>query len=550
MSRNAEMGRRVLVLGLDGGSWQVLDRFMEAGRMPNLARLARSGYRGVLESTVPPITPVAWASFATGMNPGRHGVFSFLASQLEPGGYVPPPTRRDVLQAPTLWRRLSDAGLRTTVLSVPLTYPPEPVNGFLVSGMFTPGLESRCTYPAGLKKELVALDSMPKFQLDFTGERLKGRAEERLGEALANGALKYFADVTDVTERLRRASLHLMEKPWDLFVAVFIGPDRIQHVLWDEVVAAPAESEIGRRIFDYYGRLDEVIGELVAAAGDDAVTIMMSDHGFGPCAGQYSLGRWLVDEGFAASGRSHVYRAARWFLDRTGLKAAAGRAIKGKNLDRIARNNSAHTSWKRTRAYFPSGTYGLRVNLRGREREGIVKPGAEFEELRRELRDRVLEIEDPATGKPVISAAWLTEEVYEGPHSGWAPDVLLGPNPELGYHLVHGNVQNAERVREDRKTKGSHRPDGILLVSGHGVVACADAPRAGIADLAPTVLWLLGLEVPDEMDGRAIAGAFTGTPASRDLATRAAETDDAPRERSEDEEELVRAHLRDLGYLD
>ncbi len=545
--------RKILIIGLDGGTWSVLDRFVGLGAMPRLEGLLNEGYRATLLSTIPPITPVAWSSFATGMGPGRHGVFGFLAPQREPGSYSPPPVRRDAVRAPSLWRLLSDLGLSTTVLSVPLTYPPEPVNGFMVTGMFTPESATNSTHPPSLRDELSSLGVMPKFQLDFTRRREAGKAGEHLERALASDASSYFADLEDMTERLVGASLRLMEKPWDLFVTVFVGTDRLQHVLWDDVVSSDSGATLGRRIADFYSSIDAAVGRLVDAAGPGAVVILMSDHGFGRCAGHYSMGRWLIDEGYARHLPRRAYGALRAALDATGLKTLAARTMGKGRVERAVRASFIPLDWSRTLAYFQPGTYGIRVNLKGREREGIVEPGEEYETLRNEIRERVLKIEDPVGGGLIVSRAWFSDEIYDGPHTAWAPDIVLEPNPELGYHLVLGDLASARRVTIAPKTRGSHRREGIFLVAGPGVRAGDAASPAGIADVAPSVLWLLGQSVPKDMDGRVLLDAFDGAPAPRGAGSgdpTGPESGDPPRGGSFEDDEEIRERLRGLGYVD
>jgi len=552
-------GDRVLIIGLDGGSWSVLDRYIELGHMPRLAELCAHGHRSDLISTNPPITPVAWSSFATGMNPGKHGVFGFLSPQAEPDSYLPPPVRRDSLRAPTLWRLVSDAGLRATVLSVPLTYPPEPVSGHLVSGMFTPDSATDSTYPRSLAGELAAAGMMPQFRL---GARLGAATSEEAAasaEAMDEQAVAFFDALDDMTERLRRAALRLESEPWDLFVAVFMATDRLQHVLWDEVVGCDPDSPLGRRLGEVYAGVDAAVGDLVDAAGPDAVTIVMSDHGFGRCAGNFSMSRWLVDEGFASYQPRRAYGTARRLAGAAGLRRLARRAMGRSSLGKTVRRSSLPLKWSETRAYLQPGTYGgVRVNLRGRESEGIVEPGQEYDDLRAELRERLTAIRDPETGGPIVSAVRFAEEVHEGPEVRWAPDVIVEPNPELGYHIAPGDPAKSELVWRDPKTRGGHRPEGIFLLSGRGVVRSDETATARIEDIAPTALWLLGLPVPGDMDGGELAGLFDGAPVVREISRgsdgegpRADASDNGEsEEQSEEDREEILSRLKDLGYVD
>lgn len=554
MSTDTPRERRVLVIGLDGGSWPVLDRFMRSGHMPTLERLVASGRRATLTSTIPPLTPVAWASFATGTNPGRHGVFGFLSPRDDPGSYSPPPVTSAAVRRPTLWRLVSEAGMKTAVLSVPLTYPPQPVNGRLVTGMFTPGPGARCTHPPSLKDDLIAHDCMPKFQLDFTLRRERGRGDAVLKRSLSGGAESYFSDLEDLTERLLRAARYLIDGPWDLFVTVLIGTDRLQHVLWDEIEAFDSnpDSPLSRRIAHFYSSVDDAISELVAAAGPGANVIVMSDHGFGPCAGRFALGRWLVEAGYAVHRPRRAYRAARGALDALGVKHVARRLVGRGAASRIVRGEFVPLDWSGSRAYFVPGSHGVRVNLRGREKHGVVEPGREFESLRAELRDRILKITDASSGCPVAANAWLAEEIYEGPETVWAPDVTVDPNPDLGYTLATGDLGAGDLVVASPKSRGSHRSDGILLLHGPGVKRAPEGAATHITDVAPTALRLLGLEPPSWMDGRPMTDAFEALPAARPIRVSddTAEGGVPPESRREAEEDEIRRQLRNLGYVD
>ena len=572
-------GGKVLVIGLDGGTWSVLDRFMSLGCMPTLKSLCESGYRADLMSTDPPLTPVAWSSFATGMNPGKHGVFGFLDQRAEPGSYMPPPVSSRSLRAPTLWRRVSDAGLRATVLSVPLTYPPEPINGFMVTGMFTPESAGNSTHPQSLAQELRRSGIMPKFSLDFTRRLDRGFRDAVVADALSGGAAGYFSDLNDVTERLRAASLCLMERPWDLFVSVFISTDRLQHVMWDGVESAEPNSERGSDIAGVYSRLDSAIADMVNAAGDDTTTLIVSDHGFGPCAGNFHMARWLVEAGYSAHGPRRAYGAAKNALGALGIKHVAGRVVRGLGVGRAVRKNFIPLDWSRTRAYFQPGTYGVRVNLRGREPEGVVEPGAEFEALRKELTERMTGMRDPSSGRRVVDIALRAEDLYDGEQLRFAPDIVLRPDPEHGYHLVPGDPGADSLTSLDPKTRGSHRPTGIFLARGPGVER-GNAGRVDMTDVAPTIMRLLGLAGHDDLDGRVVKGIVADTLggsggaeaaaqfAGRDAAasdkaiseTSEADTSTASEaepavpdegsDYSEAERDEIRRRLRNLGYVD
>ncbi len=547
------MREKVVILGLDGGTWSVLDKFVAAGLMPNLARLIESGRRAQLMSTVPPITPVAWSSMVTGTNPGKHGVFGFLSQRDDPGSYSPPPVSSVTVSAPTMWRIASDAGLRSVILSVPLTYPAEPVSGYMVTGMFTPGSVPGSTHPPDLLSRLEALGSVPKFQLDFTRRRERGRGDSVLRRALANGAAEYFRDLDETQDRLVAATRELTREPWDLLMAVLIGPDRLQHVLWDEVdsFSDGDDSLLSRNIACFYRRVDEAIWEFSRLAGERGHLMLVSDHGFGPCAGRFAVARWLVEEGYSVYRPRRLYGAARSAADRLGVRRLVRKAADTKGVSRVIRSESVPLDWTRTRAYFAAGTYGIRVNLRGRESRGIVEPGKEFEELRADIVERALAVTDPGSGRGIFSYARPAEDVYEGPHVRWAPDVVLGPNPELGCALIAGDPGSPRLLLPSPKSKGSHRPEGMFLIAGPRVSRSERVGRAEIADIAPTVLRLLGVRAPAWMDGHVPAEAFDSLPDQGGRpAPESGEGDDRDHSYSDGERDEIRKRLRNLGYID
>ncbi len=489
--------KRCLAIGLDGCTWRVFDPFMQQGLMPRLAELCDSGYRCVLNSTIPALTPVAWTTYATGMNPGKHGIFGFVSPQRSPGEYSHPLARRSDVAVPSLWRRLSDLDLQCAVLCVPMSYPLEPINGSLVTGMFTPGIESDCTHPRELKQELIDAGCMPRFELSVTSKQAHaGMKVERIQDAIA------------MTEEVTRTVAHLMKKPWDFLTVVFVSPDRIQHGFWPEIAAGAAtDSDVDRGLRRFYATVDRVVGELIDQAGDETVTMVMSDHGFGPRPANFALGRWAVEAGFAALKSQSPLDFARGLAGKLGLADVAGKqAAKGAKAKLVSA--SMPYAWARTRAYAMIGAWGLNVNLKGRQKFGSVEPGAEYESVRRELLDSVAGAEEPVHGKRVVERAYLREELYHGDQLEWAPDVIVSPTEEAGYDFVVGDAADPRLALPSSENPGGHRPDGIFLAHGPGIQAVRDAPPADIADLAPTIMTVLGLDVPDEMDGQVIDRAL------------------------------------------
>jgi len=523
--------------------------------MPNLDRLCKQGYRSNLRSTIPAITPTAWTSFATGMNPGKHGIYGFMAPHAAPGGYACPPARRDLIDQPSLWRRLSSIGQESIVLNVPMTYPAEPIKGSLVTGMFTPGLNEKCTYPASLRQELLRNNCMPRFDLNLI-QGQTGREGERMQKALQEDAAEFFADVNDMTDGLHEAAKYVINKTWQFFMVVFVGTDRVQHCLYDKVVSIGpgGRSRLAQRIRDYYAKVDNIIGDIVQRAGKETLCILMSDHGFGPCAGRFYLGRWLIEAGYARFQPRRLHSFAKRVFEITGTKRLVARRLPDRTVARVA-SSSYPLDWSKSKAFFAFGD-GIRINVRGREPLGIVAPGSEYEQLRAELRERLLVLEDLG-GERLISEVWFPEQIYKGKHLQWAPDLIVEANKERSYIFLKGQIHSPKLAESLPHYPGNHRPEGIFLACGPAVKPNTNGREAQIIDVAPTIMWRLGLSVPADMDGQPIKEAFIGDPDKQTIEI--AEEAQAPKKRlpdsrqakyTENEEAALKQRLKNLGYID
>ncbi len=469
---------KAVLLGLDGATFSQLDPLVESGRLPNLGRLMTEGVRGSLLSTIHPLTPAAWTSCVTGLNPGKHGIYDFRRRRY--GSYdmdLVNARRRDGVP---VWNILSERGLRAGVFNVPMTYPPDRVNGFVVGGMDTPGIHSNFVWPPALRDSL--LEAVPDFRIDL--------------DTAPDDESQFLAHVEELNASHQRALSFLIEEHRDLdfLMAVFVTPDRLYHAFWRELDPAhPAHREKrARAVRQAHERLmrglDDSVGELVAWAGDKATIIVMSDHGFGPLEKDVYMNRFLLDAGLL-----------------TFRKAVRE---DGPFPDMV--------DWSRTRAY-SFGFFGnINLNLRGREPQGIVEQGREAEELKALLIQELRNLKDPESGEPIVDAVYRREELYWGPHVEEAPDLLIVMRNYAymtrdGYEGVrHALVGPPMSLSKQRLLHtGNHRPDGILIMAGPGVRRGGEVERASIMDIAPTVLHVLGVPAPGIMDGRVVRQAFT-----------------------------------------
>jgi predicted AlkP superfamily phosphohydrolase/phosphomutase len=484
------MSTRVLVIGLDGLTFDVINPLLDAGRLPNLARLRAEGIAAPLHSTYPDTSAPAWTSCRTGVNPGKHGLFSFWRVVNYEWGFR---TSAD-LRVPAVEHILSRQGLRVCTVNVPITYPPQAVNGVVISGLPTPGPDSNFTYPAGLHAEVLA----------------------RVGDWPVDGfgGLDYASPVEllyHLYERHRRrrevARYLLARERWDYYSVVFTISDKIQHAFWrarECWLRGDTNSLIqrfGPVIDQCYEMLDETVGALLAEAGDEATVFVVSDHGFGPCYNEVYPNVWLREEGYLHVKLGHKVwaRQIRWER-RDGWPMLLPRIQIGPPRRRIA--------WRRTQAfgslYVESRV--IRLNLRGREAQGTIKPGQEAKSLLQTLTDSFLALRMP-DGQPILGQVHRPEEVYDGPYAREAGDLILETNDPSTRMLGKFTVDHMiHPLTEVQASTGNHRPVGILFARGPNVNAQAPPSMPRIRDIAPTVLSVLDKAVPAYMDGRALFG--------------------------------------------
>jgi predicted AlkP superfamily phosphohydrolase/phosphomutase len=440
----------VAVIGLDGVGLPLVEALVARGLVPNLAALAARGTLAPMRSSIPTISSVSWTGFMTGRNPGKHGIYGF--TDVKPGTLSLFFPNFGNVRADTVWDVAARAGKRAIVLNVPNTYPARPMNGLLVSGFVAVTLE-RAVHPPELLPRLVA----EGYRIDVDYQNADQRPEA------------FFADLDAAVEARRRVYRRLVrEEAWDLFIGVITECDRLHHYFWSQYVDPRAPHH--GRFLDFYRRLDDVIGELVAALPTDVPLFVVADHGHTLIHREFYPNAWLRAEGLlrfrgeakgladlAPSSKAFVLDPGRVYLHRAGR--------------------------------FPLGTVGP----------------AEAEELCGRLREGLLALHDdtpgaPAGGRPV-ARVFSRDELYHGPARAAAPDLVI--------HFAEGYDPKGALARTEvfgrSVLTGMHTyADSLFYVNRPGV------PTDGldIVDLAPTILSLLGVEPPADMDGRVrLAGA-------------------------------------------
>lgn len=537
---------KVLLLGLDGATYSVLDPAFEAGHMPNFKALLQRGAQGKLTSTVPPYTPPGWTSIFTGVNPGKHGIFGFtLGNAQRREGLV----RLDRVTAPAIWNVANAQGKRMGLFNIPMTYPPPPVDGWAVSGMLTPegggATPEGFTQPPDLAAKII--DHVGSYEIDIEVDYDQDWKSTEIIERLSRNLT-----------RKRKALQYLLATDGDLplLFAVLEAPDRLMHVHYKyidprcEHYTRPEAGAIRARVWRFFDEMDAVIGDLVAWAGSNGYVISMSDHGFGPKDK-------VVNQNFALK---------EWgLLSLSGAGGAVGSSARVRKLAKKVKGvvpkqvwkkakSSAHSSidWSRTKAFSaPNPQQGIYVNLKGREPHGIVEE-SDYEAVRDEIIARFTELKDPVDGRPVLDHMHKKEDVLEGPQAPGAPD-LFPVCRDYSYELSDGLFSPGAITDYRELPRGFHHMDGIVGIAGPGVDARAGL-RAHLYDIMPTALYLAGLAIP-ELDGHVMddflpAGMLVDRPVEVTAMTlpNAGEGAEAG-PYSSDEEAQIEESLRNLGYL-
>ncbi len=437
--------RRVFILALDGVPFSLLQTAFEHGHCPTLRQtFQQQGTFREIHSVIPPLSTVAWSSFLTGKNPGKHGIFGFVDRTLNPLQTFIPTGRH--LKAPTLFERLSDAGKRVITMNVPGTTPPRPIQGVWIADFLTVSLE-KAVYPKDLVPDLKSLD----YRIDVNPLL----AKENPGQ--------FLQDLREAVDRRVETALWLMEKylpDWDLFMLHIMETDRFLHFFWD-LQTEPTDAQ---RFWSFFDFLDQTIARVLQHLPENAILVSLSDHGFGPVKKEVYVNTWLREQGWL-----------RFVQDPP------------KGLEDLDSRSKAYS-------LIPGRFY---VNLLGREALGSVLP-EDYEPWRTRLSEALLHLKDPDTGAPIVRRVYRREELYHGPFVQGAPDLVA--LPESGYDFK-GTLRDVP-LFQTPSMSGMHTvEDAYLFFQG---VEIPQDVNITLYDVTATVFALLGVPVPQDLDGRSL----------------------------------------------
>jgi len=531
----SENSKKTFVLGLDGASWDLLNPLMDQGVMPNLQKIVEGGTSGVLQSTIPPYTAPAWVSCVTGVNPGKHGIFGFTLHDGigGPREFV----GSNYVKVPKLWHYVNDAGKTVGMINIPVTYPAELVDGFCVPGFLTPLGKEDFTYPVSIYKEfLKPIDYVINVRIS------------QISEFSEKVFLRVIDDIKDCTQKRYEAmkALRKIFNP-DFFMIVFTCMDKIQHYFWkyldhrDPMYMTPLAEKVRPHLISVYRQVDDIIGKISEGVSDSTTLYLVSDHGFGPKKKIFYINKWLDVNGFLKIRKLSLIRYR--FLSIQGKESD----FSNRNIDLF--NNPIYKFIDTDKSSFLGSTpYEHGVYYVGKSNHG------EYWEHVTKLRQSLKKFKDPATGFHLFDEVYHRDDLYVGNYRDRAPDVILKMK-DYGYDFARGYPLRNGFFTRVGKPAGCHRPDGIFAAYGRDIV-----PRkkisASIIDVAPTVLYNMGLSIHNEIDGKVLNEIFS--PDFQDsheiectdiVPSFRIETGEMERYSDKDKDEIA-GRLRDLGYLD
>jgi len=503
---------KVLIIGLDGATFDIIKPWIEKGELPTLKNLMKEGVHGDLRSTIPPLTPPAWTSLVTGKNPGKHNIFDFF--KLNRNNYDRAIVTSLDKKSESLWNILNKENIKTGILNLPFTYPPEKINGFIVCGSEAISIKSDFTYPKDLRKEL--LEKIKGYRQGLNWSYINREDHDN-----------FIKDLNIVTEKLEETSCYLIKryKP-GFFMVVFDDLDRLQHFFWrhmDEKHPMYDKKESKRykdAILNYYKKLDLVINNLIKLTDKNTLIMIVSDHGFGPTYKEIYINYYLKNLNLLRLKKEKKLQKS--LLKKIGItKENLIYLSNSYKLNKLIRNipyklkvflnsninssklNDSNIDWSGTKAYFFSHSgRGIMINLKKRQINGTVNEGKEYDVIRDLIINELKKIKDNTTGKKLIKNISKREEIYKGPYKGNSPDLIV--EMEEGYIAQEGIGKEPIMPSKQGSAYKSadHRMNGIFIAKGPNIIKNKKIRNANILDITPTLLYLLNIPIPRDMDGR------------------------------------------------
>lgn len=511
---SAKNKNRLLVVALAEATFDLIIPWMEEGELPAFKKFFEEGTTGKLKSSVPMITPQMWGNLITGKNPGHHGLFDFW--QRGKDGKFKEVNGSQIKVKP-IWKLLTEKGLSSGIVNIPFTYPPQKINGFMISGEDAPGAHPSIAYPNKIYNEVVEKFGRYRLKDIFPG----GRKKEDYLTLVEEDIRKQ----TDVLVYL------ILKNNWDFFFTFYSATAITQHYFWKDMQLS--NNEYKDIIKNAYKSLDAAIDRLIKSAGENTIVFLISECGAGPLISGVQINTWLQKERFLTFKNSNGKSQKK-------ISSSKGKSLLRSKISDFRKNVQTHIpqslfyftnknmhwlkrwiqtylagsdiDWNKTLAFSRGKEGDIFINLKGRDPNGVVEQ-EQYENVRDQIIQKLSSLIDPSNGKKAVNKVYRREELYSGPYIEFAPDLIIDW-VDSSYMPTESDRDKdsvfVERWRANMNwpTSGSHRTDGILLARGPGITKNKKIENSGIIDMTPTWLYLLNQEIPNDMEGNVIRDLF------------------------------------------
>lgn len=500
---------RLIVIGLDGVTWDLIMPWINENKLPVLKKLMKEGVWGELESTIPPLTAPAWVSFATGNNPGKHGVFDFVLPKKSLNNFSPVTTKD--IHGVTFYEMLDDYKKKCILINLPVSYPAL-IDGIVITSLMTMG--NNFIFPPKLKEEISELK-------DYRLTPDMSLIENKRYEA-------YIEDIRKLEKNRFEVAKNLYKRNWDFFFILFSGTDWVQHIMYDKLISG--ENNINA--MKIYKEIDEYIGWFLDNATQNTNFLVMSDHGFNSYKKVFRVRKWLSNEGYMKFGTKTispappVHRLAKeaekvsrpskyikfpTFLVKRIELVGWARLIYDKfgirKIFPVKLKTTFSPDIKESRAY---GTSTVKCNfgfvyLNDKQRfvNGKIQIN-DYEKVREEILIKMKDVKDIKTDGNIVKRAWKKEELYSGDQLVFAPDIIFETNKP---YTVTNTFVATEYVGRESILNG-HALSGIIIAYGPDITFGSKIDGAKIWDIAPTILHMYGVPLPEGLDGKILRKLF------------------------------------------